>query len=191
MLRRTALRCCAEKPAAASAATYAEELKPTKLTRGISFQYSKEAQKLEELQREVRSAGITRTRDVIRNYDKSEPAVVSLLLNMPTKVFQSDKKDAEPSKEELAAVYKDYVLPVNRFSGESQSVHATKVDPAKVKKQEANRLYYRMMAWWFMWAMIGSQGMHVILAPDETIPLLTAEELAEVKQAAKEEAAKE
>ena len=87
MLRRSALRLAEQGTQGySSAASYSTKLEPkTKVTRGISFSYNKDAEKIAAMKTTTAQAGIVRIRDTVQQHDPRPAVVDSLLLDMPTK----------------------------------------------------------------------------------------------------------
>ena len=69
-----------------TAAGYSQDLKATYNTkRGLNFRYSKESQKIRDLQIDGRKGFIRTLRDESHDSDKLTPAMTSVMLDMPTR----------------------------------------------------------------------------------------------------------
>ncbi|KAJ9463110.1 hypothetical protein DIPPA_16076 [Diplonema papillatum] len=174
MLRRG--RVLLAEGGAGSAAGYDGELKARRMTRGIDFTYSKQAQKLEEMGRQGRAGGIRRVRDVLRDTNKIEPAIVSLTLDLPSKTLDNSR---DVSKDELSAMFKDRVMPLKRMQMGVTAKPSINVSPRQLQKDEQRREYFQMVFWIVGWALAGASLVHHFFGPSDlgAIPLLEPEEL--------------
>eukprot|EP01062_Namystynia_karyoxenos_P057252 TRINITY_DN4820_c1_g3_i1.p1 TRINITY_DN4820_c1_g3~~TRINITY_DN4820_c1_g3_i1.p1 ORF type:complete len:257 (+),score=55.25 TRINITY_DN4820_c1_g3_i1:68-838(+) len=162
--------------ATSSAAGYAADLRPRSVRRGINFGYSPEADRLLDMQKQIRIEGVfgPKLKHVLQDADKVSPAIITETLRMPTASLGAEYR----TKEELAESYKEEMFPIKYMvtrSTRPKQLLGMKSE-RRQKQAEERKEYWMMMVWLLMWTLLGTQIAHMYWQPEERIPIIEYEE---------------